>query len=201
MRIRIVLIIVLLCLALGTCAFAKDFGSMPSVDVGAIWIFMLDNMAEEITVDPTGTYGFSYVQAVAFKGARNMAFELSYHHSESRGLWDPLSGEDWQFDLKLDYSTVNVSYYFTGRRIHPYLSGGVGAAFIKYHRFNNEKIWEVDPAINIGAGVDFTVFEPKGGMNQFNLGFRVRYIFMSSQEIVDSGLSALTAIVRVQTRF
>lgn len=182
-------------------AWAKDFKFMPSIDGGSIWFFMLDKGADKIVVEPAPVYGGSVVQIVDFEWARNMAFEASYHHSESRGEWMPHKGDKWLFDLKTDYATGNIGYFFSGRKIHPYMSGGFGATWLKYVRENNNKIWETNFTINVGAGVDFTVWEPPGGAEQFNLGVRVRYIYVFPHKIVDAGMNAIAAVARIQMRF
>ncbi len=182
-------------------AFAKDYKFMPSVDGGAIWFFMLDNGADEIIVDPAPTYGGTAVQIIDFEWARNMAFEVSYHHSVSRGEWTPYTGDKWIFDLYCDYATGNIGYFFTGRRIHPYIASGFGAAWLKYVRMNNDKIWETDLTVNIGAGVDFTIWEPPGAIEQLNVGVRVRYIYVFPHKITDAGINAMATTARLQIRF
>lgn len=180
---------------------AKDYKFMPSVVGGGIWFFAYDNNAKFIEIDPNAAYGATLTQVVDFDWARNMFFELSYLHSQSRGEWQPLEGNKFLFDLTCDYTTANIGYFFIGRKIHPYISGGFGAAWIKYQELENFKIWETDFAINAGAGADFTIWEPRGAAEQINLGGRVRYIYIMPHKIVDSGLNALAVTARFQVRF
>ncbi len=195
------LVLVLVAVLCASTASAKDFKFMPSVDGGIIWFFLYDNGADRIVMDPAPAYGGSVVQIIDFEWARNMAAELSYHHSKSRGEWDPLNGDKFIFDLTCDYATANVAYFFSGRRLHPYISGGFGSAWFKYERENGDKIWETDFTINAGGGVDVTLVEKIGAMEQINVGVRVRYIYVFPHKIVDTGMGAVPIMFRFQLRF
>lgn len=194
-------ILLVLVTTLPVVAWAKDYKFMPSVDGGGIWFFLYDNNAKSIIVDPSTAYGATIVQGVDFEWARNMAFEISYQHSKSRGEWNPFDEEAFLFDLTCDYATANIGYFFIGRRIHPYIAGGFGTAVVKFERLNQDKIWETDLAINGGAGADFTLWEPRGAAEQINIGGRVRYIYIMPHKIVDSGMNALAVTARFQVRF
>ena len=204
---KLLIIIILLLVLSSSSAFGeekenKDYRFMPSIDGGPIWFLMYDNNAKFIEVSPNWAYGISLVQIVDFPKARGVAFEISYHRSTSRGEWQPMNDKEFQFDLTMDYATFNVGYFFTGRRIHPYISAGAGAAVFTYRLRDGYELIEADFALNGGGGADFTVWEPPGNaVEQMNLGARIRYIYIFPYELVDVSISAITIMLRFQLRF
>lgn len=202
---RIILILIAISIFLCPVAQAKDFKFMPSVDGGFVWFSYYDSSAKKVDVDPAPAYGGTLIQLFDFEWAKNMALELTYFHSVNRAEWTPLDEDEskFLFDMTCDYSSLGVGYFFSGRRIHPYIAAGFGAAFIKYVQDDNFKIWETDGTFNTGAGLDYTVYEPPGGagLNQLNLGARVRYIYIFPNEIVDSGIIGINIMARLQLRF
>jgi len=201
MNRKIVIALILMIAAICCPAAAKDFGFIPTLDGGMVWFFLYDNSARTIDIAPAPAYGASIVQVVDFDWARNMLFEVSYFHSKSRGEWDPMNGSKFLFDLTADYASGNIGYMFLGRRVHPYISGGFGATHFKYEERDGKTIKEMDTTINAGAGADWTLWEPKGGADQINLGGRVRYVYVLQREIVDAGINAINVMVRFSIRF
>ncbi|MCB1152316.1 outer membrane beta-barrel protein [bacterium] len=186
-------------------AWAKDYKAMPSVEVGGRWFFAYEQGAEAIRINPGLAVGGTYTQIFDFDWARNVSFELNYLHSESRGeTEDESTGDETIFDLTADTPGLNIGYFFTGRKILPYMSAGFGSAFLKYEPESNvEKLWETCLLMNLGGGADWTVFETGGGsaLEKILLGARVRYEYYFIQKTFDTALNALAITARLEARF
>jgi opacity protein-like surface antigen len=186
-------------------ARAKDFKTMPSFETGGRWLFAFDENSEEITIRPGFALGGTFTQIIDFEWARNMAFELNYLHSVSHGeQMDVDSGDKAIFDITADFAAMNIGYYFTGRKILPYISAGPGVALFKYEPESAEdKIWEQTLLLNIGGGADWTIWEPEGGsaLDKILLGARVRYEYVFVNKLFSSSLNSLAITGRAVLRF
>ncbi len=186
-------------------ATAKDFKSMPSFETGGRWLFAYDENSEDVTIWPGYALGGTFTQIIDFEWARNMAFEGNYLHSFSHGERKDIdTGDTVIFDLYADFAALNIGYYFTGRKILPYISGGLGMAMFKYEpESTTDKIWEQTLLINLGGGADWTVWEPEKGMaiDKVLLGARVRYEYILVNELFSSSLNALAITGRAVLRF
>lgn len=186
-------------------SFAKDFKSMPSFELGGRWLFGYEEGAREIRINPGLAYGGTFTQIIDFEWARNMAVEVNYLHSTSRGeRVDDETGDTVVFDLTADLSCLNIGYFFIGRKILPYISGGLGLAALKYEPESNEdKLWEQTLMLNLGGGTDWTLWEAEKsrGLDRVLLGARVRYEYIFIDKIFDSSLNALAITARAELRF
>lgn len=186
-------------------AGAKDYRSMPAADVGGRWVFAYRESAREIRVNPALAYGGTFTQIVDFEWARNMAFEVNFLHSVSHGEATTLdTGAVEVFDLTWDSGAFNIGYFFSGRKLLPYMSTGLGVVSLKYEpELAKNKIWEQNFYFNIGGGADWTVWETKSGgsLDRILLGARVRYEYTQVTEIVDVALNALAITGRFELRF
>ena len=202
MRKGFTFVLIIAALLIVRPAAAKDIGFMPSTDVGMTWFFLYDDNSRRIQVDPALSYGVTFTQQFDFTWARNVSFDLSYFHAEARGLWDREGDtDDFQFDMVSDYTAGNIGYFFSGRRIHPYIAAGLGAMYTKFQTLGNEKVWETDPLINFLGGLDYTVWEVGSGLQALNLGARLRYAYLFPREFVHAGFNAINVMFRLQLRF
>ncbi|MCC6159803.1 MAG: outer membrane beta-barrel protein [Deltaproteobacteria bacterium] len=204
MIVRRALIAVLIAL-LPAVAAAKDFKSMPAFDIGGRWIFGYQTGAKEVVIQPGLAYGGTFTQIIDFSWARNMAFEANYLHSFSHGETESEDGGDVAvFDITMDSGSANIGYFFSGRKLLPYISTGLGVAVLKYEpEAAVDKVWEQDVTFNIGGGADWTLWEAakSGALDRILLGARVRYEYIAVQQIFDVGMSALAITGRFELRF
>ncbi|MBZ0271538.1 hypothetical protein K8I61_05850 [bacterium] len=204
-RLAAILVAATLILLAAPGAWAKDTRFMPSPEGGGRWLYLYQTGTREITVRPALAYGGTIEKIFDFAWSRNVSFGVSYLHSRSHGETHDLDSDDVEvFNLNVDTFSANIGYFFTGRRIQPYISVGAGAAIMKYEPESaTGKIWEQDPYLNIGGGADFSLWETEGGatLDRVLLGARLRYEYFSVQEIVDTGLVAITATARLVFSF
>jgi len=193
-----------LCLS-ASAVQAKDFKSMPAIEAGGRWFFAYDDRAQEIRILPAAAYGVTFTQIIDFSWARNVAFDVNYLHSRSHGELEDGESDDIEvFDLTADTVCGNIGYFFTGRKLLPYISGGFGMAALKYEPESTKgKLWEQDFMINLGGGMDYTLWEAEKSraLDRVLLGARVRYEYIFVQKIVDASLNGLAFTARFELRF
>lgn len=201
-RLTIILLTLLLTATFGT-AYAKDFKFNTAIDGGYLWMFAYDRNASHIDIEPALTYGGTLFQIADFSWSRNMVGELNYLYAATRGEGFSWHGNDSTiFDLTMHHSAFNVGYFFEGRYLHPYISGGVGAMALLMEPLNEEKTDEIDVTINLGGGMDYTLkYFTKIAMERLDLGFRVQYFYVFQQEIVDTAFNAVALTVRLNLRW
>jgi hypothetical protein len=185
--------------------YAKDFKAMPAVETGGRWMFGYQNGVNEVRTQPALAYGLTFTQIVDFSWSRNIAFDASYLHSRSHGEMTWLStGNNVVFNLTADSFSGNIGYFFTGRKLLPYISGGLGVAALKYEPESaQDTIWEQDPFINLGGGLDYTLWEAEvsRALDRILLGARFRYEYIFVQKIFDTALTDLAITARLELRF
>lgn len=197
---------VLLCLfvlAAAGAAWAKDFKSNTAAEGGYVWLFAYDDRADYITIDPAVCYGGTLFQVINFNWARNMVAEVNYLYAEARGEafgWE--GGDSNLFDMKWHHFAFNPGYFFEGRRLHPYLSGGLGVSAIVYEDRNHERINEQDFTLNLGGGAEYTVWETgMAALERLDLGLRLRYYYIFQKEVVDTALNGVSITLRLNLRW
>lgn len=200
---RQVCLLLALILLLPAAAAAKDFRSSTAAEGGYMWIFMYDRNAKDIDLDPALTYGGTLFQLVDFSWARNMMAEVTYLYAQARGEgleW--MGDESTVFDLTMHHAAINPGYVFEGRKLHPYLSGGFGATYLIFEPLENKKIEEIDFTLNLGAGVDYTVWETgMAALERVDLGLRARYLYVFQKEIVDTAINGMAFYLRLNLRW
>jgi len=204
MRLRLTIILLSLFPALAAGpAQAKDFKFNTAASSGLLWMFAYDRNANHIDIEPALTYGGALFQIADFSWSRNMVGELNYLYATTRGEGFSWHGNDSTiFDLTMHHGAFNVGYFFEGRYLHPYISGGVGAAALLLEPRKGEKTDEIDVTINLGGGMDYTLkYFTKIAMERLDLGFRVQYFYVFQQEIVDTAFNAVALTVRLNLRW
>ncbi len=200
---RIALLSLCLLLLLPLAATGKDYKSNTAGDVGYIWLFMYDSHAGRIEIDPALAYGGTLFQVIDFSWARNMVAEVHYLTATARGEGFNWTDDDSTlFDLTIHHMSFNPGYFFEGRRLHPYISGGFGAAYVLFEPFEGEdkKEWDLD--MNLSGGVDFTVWETgMAALERVDLGFRARYLYVFQRDIVDTAINGLALTLRLNLRW
>jgi len=194
---------VVVALLLPAAAFAKDFRSNTAAEGGYVWLFMYDSGARHIDVDPALTYGATLFQITDFSWARNMMGELTCLYAKARGEgFEWLGDESTVFDLTMHHAAFNPGYVFEGRKLHPYISGGFGATYLLFQPLENEEQDEIDFTINLGAGVDYTVWETgMAALDRLDLGLRARYLYIFQKEIVDTAMNGMAFQLRLNLRW
>ena len=196
-------VFILLCAA--PHARAKDFKAMPAIDGGGRWLFAYQNGVNEVKIMPGPAYGLTFTQVIDFSWSRNMAFEASWLHSRNHGEMTLIAADDTEvFNITQDSFCGNIGYFFSGRKFLPYISGGLGVMAIKYEPESNlNKLWEQDPMINLGGGLDYTVWEAEvsRALDRVLLGARFRYEYIFVQKVFDVSLTALAITARLELRF
>jgi opacity protein-like surface antigen len=207
---QLVGIIVLLGLLLPGVAWATDFETQTAAEAGYMWFFMYDDRASRIEVDPALCYGGTIYQFMGFTGyswARNMIVGVDYVYSKARGEgfgW--FNDESTVFDLTVHHASLTPGYVFEGRRLHPYLSGGLGATWVIFEPTFAEntqlKKDEIDFTLNLGAGADYTVWETgMAALERLDVGFRARYLYIYQRNIVDTAINGFAFSVRLNLRW
>ena len=203
MRRSLLILAVVSLLALAPAAWAKDFKSNTCAEGGFMYLFGFDDRADYIRIMPTETYGGTLFQVFDFPWARNMIGELNYLYADARGEafgWQ--GGDSNLFDLRLHHSAFNVGYFFEGRRLHPYFSGGFGVAALIYEDRAGDRIDEQDLTINLGGGTDYTIWETgQAALERLDLGFRVRYYYIFQKEVFNTALNGVSLTLRLNLRW
>jgi hypothetical protein len=186
-------------------AAAKDFKFNTALDGGYFWFFAYDNQASHVDINPAPCYGGTLFQIVDFSWSRNMVAELNYLYTQTRGRgYDRDSDSVAVFDLAMHHAAFNVGYFFEGRRLHPYLSGGFGASYLDYQPVGEfgQPASETDLTVNLSPGADITVWETgMAALDRLDVGFRVRYFYVFQQHIVDTAINGLALTARVNLRW
>jgi hypothetical protein len=189
--------------ALPAAAVAKDYKTNTAVEGGYLWFFAYDTHASHIDIVPTWCVGATLFQVVDFKWARNMVGELNYFYAKARGeAFDLGTSATAIFDLSMHHMAFNVGYIFEGRRLHPYLSAGVGAGYVVFDRYQGKTTSEWDPVVNLSPGVDYTVWETgRPALERLDVGFRVRYEYIFQQRVVNAALNSVALMARLNLRW
>lgn len=211
MRRRIAAIILLLFLGAAPAVWAKDFKSNTAGDVGYCWLFAYDRNASHIDIDPALAYGGTIFQLFDFPWARNMVGEVNYLYTAARGeafSWtdnakgDSEGNDSTLFDLTMHHAAFNPGYVFEGRRLHPYISGGLGASYLLLEPLDGKEKSEIDFTINLGAGADYTIWETgQAALERLDLGLRVRYFYIFQKDIVDAAMNGVALTLRLNLRW
>jgi len=200
---RLVLISICLTFILPAIAGAKDFRSNTAAEGGYIWLFMYDKRAARIEVDPALTYGGTLFQIFHFSWARNMVGEVHYLYTKARGEGFEWTGDDSTvFDITVHHMSFNPGYVFEGRRLHPYISGGFGAAYVIFQPLEDKEKSEWDLDMNLGGGVDYTIWETgMAALDRVDVGIRARYLYIFNRNIVDTAINGLAVTLRLNLRW
>ncbi len=197
-------LVFLLIALVAASAQAADFKFNTAPEVGYVWFFAYDSRATAVRINPALCYGGTIFQIIDFDWSRNMVFELNYLYSLVQG-----SQIDWEntgaandFEMSWHQAAANVGYQFEGRRLHPYLSGGLGASFLSYVDQAKNEQTEQDFTLNLGGGVDYTVWETgTPALDRLDLGLRIRYYYISQKAITDVALNAVSMTLRLNLRW
>ncbi|NLH49812.1 MAG: outer membrane beta-barrel protein [Myxococcales bacterium] len=192
-------------------AQAKDFKMNTAAEGGYLWLFAYDRHASHIDIDPAPAFGGTLFQLFDFNWARNMVGEINYIYCAARGeafSWDDekekvTDGDDSTlFDIAMHHAAFNPGYVFEGRRLHPYISGGLGATYLIFQPIEGKKKDEVDFTINLGAGADYTIWETgQAALERLDLGLRVRYYYIFQKDIVDAAMNGVSVTLRLNLRW
>ena len=197
-------------------AFATDYGVVPTIETGPIWMFLYSNRWREDVADITLRYGAGLTlhlePYVTAEWARNMALEANYFYSKSHVTVKPFRNTAIyqaetpnEYDLYVNTALLQISYFFSGRRLHPNLTIGGGATYMEFYRLNGVERTqrELQPTLVVGGGVDYTLAQLSGkfALDQINIGGRVRYCYYSWQHLVDESINSVDVGVRLSLRF
>jgi len=202
-RVSTVLVL-LLAVAAASPAWAKDYKSNTAAEGGYLWLFAYDQNAARIRVNPALCYGGTLFQIVDFSWSRNMMFELNYLYSFIQGEklgWK--GGNNVSFDMSWQEAAFNLGYMFEGRRMHPYLSGGLGAVFLDYADQTHKNLNDTEFTLNLGGGVDYTLWETgAAALERLDLGLRFRYYYSPLESVImDVALNAVSITLRLNLRW
>jgi hypothetical protein len=192
-------------LAAAAPAGAKDFKFNTAPEAGYTWFFAYDTRASHVKINPALCYGGTLFQIVDFNWSRNMMFELNYLFAQAKGEqfnWTPIGGNNG-FVMDWHSAAANVGYMFEGRRLHPYLSGGLGAVLIAYADRAGVNLNDTEFTLNLGGGVDYTLWETgRAGLTRLDLGLRIRYYYSPMETaIMNVALNAVSMTLRLNLRW
>jgi len=184
-------------------AWAKDYKSNTALDGGYMWFFAFDSRTSHIQISPALCYGGTLFQIIDFSWSRNMVAELNYLYSKARG--EEFYNDDRPsnlFDLSMHHLAFNPGYFFEGRRLHPYISGGLGASLLHYEDRAHQNFDETDFTVNLGGGADYTLWETgMAALDRLDLGLRVRYFYIFQDKIVNVALNGIAVNLRLVLRW